>query len=718
MKRKPKSTILRAELLQKSSDAQCSLKKQSAPIIPLRSRGMPRKMTDTTPLKGIPSRVLSSGFRSPTSTSTQNRPNLSRSSAGRKDGGIKLLEITEQPLGYAAAKKRKRQQELEEQQRRSIEAHNNSSNVSSPLTPVTTTPDYAAGLNATSVYTQPAVSVSSNTFVKEATTASIISSQVKTDLSSIELSASTVSNTSEIIENEQEIELDKTTDKEDISVVFKKSKSNLNTSIVKTMPVTKLTNTNHTASTKLSSNVSKKVVRLTNIDKVIASVATEVVSSTVSTSVPALTSTTTLNTINKPPGLIIRTIEGPTVPIRTSAIQTMNTQIPSGQKKFINVVTSGSGCHTVLKQVPTLTAISGPSNQIGTQLRTVVQQSPQNNVQTKIVQIKTAPTIQPIVVSSAGRTIQSIPPLISTQQPTILNIQNLQTIAGLSKTSATSGTVPQLIATSISQSQQQTGSVQITTSNSNAPKFTQMIMPTNNKTGKTIILPNPNVNLTNVQPTKGIFIRSVGPDGNPIFQPISNMSGLTNIGGTTILATAPQNTIIKSTGQSIQQNQQQIINNQQIPALVPTSQFSGLTPVVIASHGQNQTTNIPSLIASNAINRNNQSTTIQMQPQPQGQTIIRPVYVTNTNNHTVIPQGFTLIQTNQRSQLVQTLQQPQQMQRTILTQPGGQQINQLQIRAQQPQLIQIQPNQQSQQHTIVQQQASRGRGLTLSVKFI
>lgn len=30
--------------------------------------------------------------------------------AGRKDGGIKLLDITEQPLGYAAAKKRKRMQ--------------------------------------------------------------------------------------------------------------------------------------------------------------------------------------------------------------------------------------------------------------------------------------------------------------------------------------------------------------------------------------------------------------------------------------------------------------------------------------------------------------------------------------------------------------------------------------------------------------------------------
>ncbi|CAG2060565.1 unnamed protein product, partial [Timema podura] len=38
------------------------------------------------------------------------RPPMPRNPAGRKDGGIKLLEITEQPLGYAQAKKRKRMQ--------------------------------------------------------------------------------------------------------------------------------------------------------------------------------------------------------------------------------------------------------------------------------------------------------------------------------------------------------------------------------------------------------------------------------------------------------------------------------------------------------------------------------------------------------------------------------------------------------------------------------
>ncbi|XP_060650994.1 negative elongation factor A [Drosophila nasuta] len=115
LKRKPKSAQLRTELLHKSADAQSSLKKSSAPTIPLRSRGMPRKMTDTTPLKGIPSRMPTTGFRSPSVPGNAQRPNLSRTPAGRKDGGIKILEFTEQPLGYAAAKKRKREQQLEEQ---------------------------------------------------------------------------------------------------------------------------------------------------------------------------------------------------------------------------------------------------------------------------------------------------------------------------------------------------------------------------------------------------------------------------------------------------------------------------------------------------------------------------------------------------------------------------------------------------------------------------
>ena len=50
LKRKPKSATLRSELCQKSTDAANNLKKCTAPTVSVRSRGMPRKMTDTSML--------------------------------------------------------------------------------------------------------------------------------------------------------------------------------------------------------------------------------------------------------------------------------------------------------------------------------------------------------------------------------------------------------------------------------------------------------------------------------------------------------------------------------------------------------------------------------------------------------------------------------------------------------------------------------------------
>ncbi|KAL0811250.1 hypothetical protein ABMA28_009676 [Loxostege sticticalis] len=47
LKRKPKSVALRSELLAKATEAQANQKKAQAPTVPVRSRGMPRKMTDT-----------------------------------------------------------------------------------------------------------------------------------------------------------------------------------------------------------------------------------------------------------------------------------------------------------------------------------------------------------------------------------------------------------------------------------------------------------------------------------------------------------------------------------------------------------------------------------------------------------------------------------------------------------------------------------------------
>lgn len=48
LKRKPKSVALRSELLAKATEVQANQKKAQAPTVPVRSRGMPRKMTDTS----------------------------------------------------------------------------------------------------------------------------------------------------------------------------------------------------------------------------------------------------------------------------------------------------------------------------------------------------------------------------------------------------------------------------------------------------------------------------------------------------------------------------------------------------------------------------------------------------------------------------------------------------------------------------------------------
>ncbi|XP_015521646.1 negative elongation factor A [Neodiprion pinetum] len=150
LKRKPKSAALRAELLQKSADAASNMKKSAAPTVPVRSRGMPRKMTDTTPLKGIPSRVPTSGFRSPSLTSPSMSNRTPIGSRIRKDGGIKLLDINEQPLGYAQAKKRKRMLELEEQQKKAAEAQAAAAATAATVVPTSpetpATPEYAQGL--------------------------------------------------------------------------------------------------------------------------------------------------------------------------------------------------------------------------------------------------------------------------------------------------------------------------------------------------------------------------------------------------------------------------------------------------------------------------------------------------------------------------------------------------------------------------------------------
>lgn len=76
------------------------------------------------------------------------------SSRIRKDGGIKLLDINEQPLGYAQAKKRRKLLELEEQQKKVAEAQAQAAaaaaavSAASPVVETPTTPEYAQGLAA------------------------------------------------------------------------------------------------------------------------------------------------------------------------------------------------------------------------------------------------------------------------------------------------------------------------------------------------------------------------------------------------------------------------------------------------------------------------------------------------------------------------------------------------------------------------------------------
>ena len=59
-----------------------------------------------------------------------------------------MLDITEQPMGYAAAKKRKRQQEMEEAKRVAEEAVQATNVKAEAAAPVASTPDYAANLSS------------------------------------------------------------------------------------------------------------------------------------------------------------------------------------------------------------------------------------------------------------------------------------------------------------------------------------------------------------------------------------------------------------------------------------------------------------------------------------------------------------------------------------------------------------------------------------------
>lgn len=259
--------------------------------------------------------------------------------------------------------------------------------------------------------------------------------------------------------------------------------------------------------------------------------------------------------------------------------------------------------------MPSLAALSNPQQQ--QQQQQLQQQSesiqiPQQIGATKIVQIKTAPTIQ--VVPSNRPTIQNIPPLISTQQPTFLNIQQnlanrqptIQTSTPSSISYITNDAKPIQTFQAAPQQQQQ--------------KYSPVVVSSPNVKGKTIILANPN---TSQQKT--IILRSVGADGNTILQqvPISSVSGLQNITGATnniVLTQGAGGNIVKTqtTNQQPQFQQIQSTATQQQQHLVPTSYTQIITNL--------------------------------QQPQNQQQPQTRLVLTNAGQNQVILPQGLTLIQ--------------------------------------------------------------------------
>lgn len=134
----------------------------------------------SAPLKGIPSRVPTSGFRSSSLTSSTMSNRTPISSRMRKDGGIKLLDINEQPLGYAQAKKRKKMLELEEQQKKVAEAQAAaaaaaSASAVSPVVDTPVTPEYAQGLAPINPPATPvAPVVTAQSYVAPSTPSSVV----------------------------------------------------------------------------------------------------------------------------------------------------------------------------------------------------------------------------------------------------------------------------------------------------------------------------------------------------------------------------------------------------------------------------------------------------------------------------------------------------------------------------------------------------------------
>ncbi|XP_019614599.1 PREDICTED: negative elongation factor A-like [Branchiostoma belcheri] len=153
LKRKPKSATLRAELLQKSSEAAAQQKK-GIPSTPIpgkaRTLSVGRRIDTTTPLRGIPKSFTASshsGFHGSSATGGRSVARLAAMTASRKgERGAKFLEIEEQPLGGQAKRRKRMQEESQEKQKQKEEKEKEEA--------ATATPDYAAGLLAAAATAQ------------------------------------------------------------------------------------------------------------------------------------------------------------------------------------------------------------------------------------------------------------------------------------------------------------------------------------------------------------------------------------------------------------------------------------------------------------------------------------------------------------------------------------------------------------------------------------
>lgn len=97
--RKPKSAAIRAELMQRSSDALSGKSISTAPSIPIRMRGISETPMRGLPAKGSFSPVIKAGASGGKGVmAAKSQPKL-------RDGGIKLLEIDQQP---STSKRRKK----------------------------------------------------------------------------------------------------------------------------------------------------------------------------------------------------------------------------------------------------------------------------------------------------------------------------------------------------------------------------------------------------------------------------------------------------------------------------------------------------------------------------------------------------------------------------------------------------------------------------------